>query len=67
MFSASMGETFTAAVNVSTEDDGNFLADLDAGYRDRDDDDDDDDDDEPVGDFKTLLADLDVNGGFRPN
>ena len=25
------------------------------------------DEDEPTGDYKTLLADLDINGGFRSN
>ncbi|HYH92376.1 MAG TPA: hypothetical protein VD763_04375 [Candidatus Saccharimonadales bacterium] len=57
-----------AAVNVSTVEEDNFLADLAPELADEeDDDDDDDDDDEPKGDFRSLLADLDVNGGFKPN
>ncbi len=61
-----------AAVNVSTEDADNFLADLDADLDDEDDDDDDDDDDEvgavrPDADYRTLLADLDLDSGGRPN
>ena len=61
-------ERLVAAVNVSTEEDGNFLADLDAGYRDQDDDDDDDDDDEePKGDYRTLLAELDLDDKSRTN
>jgi len=64
-------DRLVAAVNVSTEESGNFLADLDAGYAgDEDDDDDEDDEDEsaePSADYVTLLADLDVNGGSRPH
>ena len=65
-------ERLVAAVNVSTEDADNFLADLDAGYRDRDDDDDDyddddDDDEEPKGDYRTLLAELDLDDKSRTN
>jgi hypothetical protein len=52
-----------AAVNVSKQEEDNFLAELDA-----DDDDDDDDDDEidegkPRGDFRTILADFDPDLG----
>jgi hypothetical protein len=58
----------TAAVNVSTEEADNFLADLDADLDDGDDDDDDDDDeDEPKGDYRTILADLDFDPGSRLN
>ena len=63
-------ERLVAAVNVSTEDADNFLADLDAGYQDRDDDedeDDDDDDEEPKGDYRTLLAELDLDDKSRTN
>jgi hypothetical protein len=61
-------ERLVAAVNVSTQDEDNFLADLDAGYRDQDDDDDDDDDDEePRGDYRTLLAELDLDDKSRTN
>jgi hypothetical protein len=60
----------TAAVNVSTEEADNFLADLDADLDDGDDDDDDDDDedeDEPKGDYRTILADFDFDPGSRLN
>ena len=61
-------ERLVAAVNVSTEEDGNFLADLDAGYPDGDDDEnDDDDDEEPRGDYRTLLAELDLDDKSRTN
>ncbi len=61
-------ERLVAAVNVSTEDADNFLADLDAAYGDEDDDDDDDDDDaEPRGDYRTLLAELDLDDKSRSN
>jgi hypothetical protein len=59
-----------AAVNVSTQEDDNFLVDLEGGYEDDDDDDDDDrDDDEPRGDYRTLVTDVefDIDGGSRPN
>ena len=61
-------ERLVAAVNVSTEEADNFLADLDAAYRDEDEDDDDDDDDEePRGDYRTLLAELDLDDKSRTN
>ena len=61
-------ERLVAAVNVSTEDADNFLADLDAAYGDDDEDDDDDDDDaEPRGDYRTLLAELDLDDKSRTN
>ena len=60
-------ERLVAAVNVSTQEEDNFLADLHAGYRDADDDDDDDDDDEPRGDYRTLLAELDLDDRSRTN
>lgn len=61
-----------AAVNVSTQEDDNFIVDLEAGYEEEDDDDDDDDDrddDEPRGDYRTLVTDVefDIDGGSRPN
>ena len=59
-------ERLVAAVNVSTEDADNFLADLDAAYGDEDDDDD-DDDHEPRGDYRTLLAELDLDDKSRTN
>jgi hypothetical protein len=60
-------ERLVAAVNVSAEEADNFLADLDAGYPDDDDDDDDDDDAEPSGDYRTLVAELDLDDKSRAN
>jgi hypothetical protein len=59
-------DRLTAAVNVSTREDDNFLAELDA---DADDDDDDDDDRDPLdgADFVTIQADLDPDGLSRLN
>lgn len=60
----------TAAVNVSTQDADNFLADLEADLDEDDDDDDDDEDDddeEPSGDYRSILADLDFDPGSRLN
>jgi hypothetical protein len=59
-------ERLVAAVNVSTQEADNFLADLDA-EDDDDDDDDERDDDEPRGDYRTLLADLDLDDKSRTN
>jgi hypothetical protein len=60
-----------ASVNVSTQDADNFIADLDADLEDDDDDDDDDDDGsggkEPRGGYRTILAELDLDGGSRTN
>ncbi len=58
-------DRLTAAVNVSKEEDDNFLADLDPD--DEDDDDDDDDDGTPRGEFRTILADVDLDEGSRLN
>ena len=59
-------DRLTAAVNVSTSDDENFLAELDADL-----DDENGDDDEPSSpdgaDFVSIYADLDVDGNTRPN
>ena len=59
-------DRLAAAVNVSTQDADNFLADLDGD----DDDDDDDDDDEEAevfkDEFRTIVADFDPDLG-RPN
>lgn len=60
-------DRLVAAVNVSTQDDDNFLADLDAGYDDDEDDDLEPDERAPKGDFKTVIADLDLDGGSRPH
>ena len=55
-------DRLAAAVNVSTQDDDNFLADLDG-----DDDDDDDEEAEVFKDeFRTIVADFDPDLG-RPN
>jgi hypothetical protein len=58
-------DRLTAAVNVSTREDDNFLAELDADA----DDDDDDDDRDPLNgaDFVTIQADLDPDGLSRLN
>ncbi|MFP5341485.1 MAG: hypothetical protein ACLGIJ_00975 [Candidatus Limnocylindria bacterium] len=61
-------DRLAASVNVSTDEEGNFLADLEVDLAD-DDDDDDDDDDEPRGDYRTLVTDveLDLDPGDRLN
>lgn len=59
-------DRLAAAVNVSTQDGDNFLAELDADLDDEDDDDDGDGDEAPKGDFRTILADFDPDLG-RPN
>ena len=59
-------DRLVAAVNVSTQEADNFLADLDA-EDDDDDDDDERDDDEPRGDYRTLLAELDLDDKSRAN
>ena len=52
-------ERLTAAVNVSTQDADNFIAEFDEDDEDDDDDDGEDDDGEPRGDFNTIYAELD--------
>jgi hypothetical protein len=53
-------DRLVAAVNVSTEEADNFLADL--APEDEDDDDDDDvDDDEPRGDFRTIVTEVEFD------
>ena len=60
-------DRLAAAVNVSTQDADNFLAELDADLDDNDDGDDDDDEGGALkGDFRTILADFDPDLG-RPN
>jgi hypothetical protein len=63
-------DRLVAAVNVSTQEDENFLADL-GMEQDDDDDDDDDDEEEPgdqlSGDFRTILAEFDPDGEARLN
>jgi hypothetical protein len=60
-------DRLAAAVNVSRDEADNFLADLD----DLDDEDDDDrdpqDDLDEGGDFRTIVAELDLDGGSRLN
>ena len=63
-------DRLAAAVNVSRQDEENFLAELDSDLDDVDDDDDDDDGEDQNGrdgaDFVTIYADLDADSG-RPN
>src|SRR5262245_34762120 len=61
-------DRLAAAVNVSTQEDENFLAELDSDLDDVDDDDDGDEDENGTdgADFVTIYADLDVDPG-RPN
>lgn len=61
-------DRLAAAVNVSTQDSDNFLAELDADLDDEDDDDDDDDDEGKAldGDYRTILAEFEPDPG-RPN
>ena len=60
-------DRLAAAVNVSTQEGDNFLAELEADLDDEDDDDDDDDDDGGFKDeYRTILADFDPDLG-RPN
>jgi hypothetical protein len=54
-------DRLAAAVNVSTQEADNFLAELDADMD--DDDDDEDQDDGFKGDFRTVLADFDPDLG----
>jgi hypothetical protein len=56
-------DRLVAAVNVSTQDADNFLAELDADLDDEDDDDDDDEVDTFRGDFRTVVADFDPDLG----
>ena len=56
-------DRLTAAVNVSTQEADNFLAQLDT---DEEDEDDDEEREEFAGDFRTILAEFDPDRG-RPN
>ncbi len=59
-------EKLTAAVNVSSEDAENFLAEIDRG--DEDDHEDDDEEDDRGADYRSIVADFDPSGGSgRPN
>jgi hypothetical protein len=55
-----------AAVNVSRQEEENFLAELDSDLDDEDDDDDEDEDSTDGAGYVTIYADLDVDPG-RPN
>jgi hypothetical protein len=56
-------DRLVAAVNVSTEEADNFIADLAPDYEDEDEDDDgdDDDDEEPRGDFRTIVTEVEFD------
>jgi hypothetical protein len=57
-------DQLAAAVNVSTEEEGNFLTDLEVDLADAEEDDDDDDDEETESvDYRSILADIDLGGG----
>jgi hypothetical protein len=57
-------DQLVAAVNVSTEEEGNFLAELEVDLADAEDDDDDDDDDESEdADYRAVIAEFDPGGG----
>jgi hypothetical protein len=57
-----------ASVNVSTQEADNFIAELDEDLDDYDDDDDDGDgDDGRSGSYRTILADVDLDGDPRAN
>ena len=58
-------DRLAAAVNVSTQEGDNFLAELEADLDDEDDDDD-DDDNGYTDEYRTILADFDPDLG-RPN
>lgn len=61
-------DRLAAAVNVSTQEDDNFLVELRGEYEDEDQDDD-EDDDEPRGDYRTVVTDVefDLDPGSRLN
>ena len=68
-------DRLTAAVNVSTQESENFLAEIDpgadqtirGGRMDDDDDDDDEDDEAGEGGFRSVLAEFDPSGSSRSN
>jgi hypothetical protein len=59
-------EALTAAVNVSTQEADNFLAEFETDEGDEDDENETEPGDELSGDFRTILADFDPDPG-RPN
>ena len=60
-------DRLAASVNVSTEEEGNFLATLEVDLADASDDDDDDDDERPRGEYRTLVTDVDFETDDRLN
>ena len=61
-------DRLSAAVNVSKQEDDNFLAEIDSELDDEDDDEDDTDaNGRADADYVTIRADLDIDGGSRPN
>ena len=60
-------DRLAASVNVSAQEDGNFLAELEVDRDDDEDVDDEDGDDSSTGDYRTLLADLDIDRATRQN
>jgi hypothetical protein len=60
-------DRLAAAVNVSRDDGDNFLAELDDLDDEDGDDDDERDDLDAGGDFKTIVAELDLDSGSRLN
>jgi hypothetical protein len=54
-------DRLAAAVNVSTEESENFLAELEVELADAEEDDDDDEDDEDRVDYRTILAEFEPN------
>ena len=65
-------DRLSASVNVSKQEDDNFLAEIDSELGDEGDDEDDDEDDaygngRDGADYVTIRADLDIDGGSRPN
>ncbi|MEJ7749281.1 MAG: hypothetical protein WKF56_08250 [Candidatus Limnocylindrales bacterium] len=65
-------DRLAAAVNVSVVEEDNFLVDLEVELADRAEDDDDDDDDagdrdRAATDYRSVLAELDLDGGSRPH
>ncbi len=65
-------DRLAAAVNVSVVEEDNFLVDLEVELADRAEDDDDDDDDagdrDPAAtDYRSVLAEVDLDGGSRPH
>jgi hypothetical protein len=60
-------DRLVAAVNVSRDEADNFLADLDDLDEDEEDEEDDDDERDTGGDYRTVVAELDLDGGSRLN